>query len=278
MAGKQRLMLIGAFASALSCEPVIADAASPEESSSTDDSGLDTFQPPPDSFQSTLSYRTKPDTTREVTSKTLDLRYVHAIQLGPFSILAFRGDLPLSAKNPINASNPTGDFVYGLGDVDFQLTAIRAIDARWTIGFGARVYAPTGNENVASGNWRIMPLGGFRYALPEINSYFEPILRYSQTLTDAPGERGPSNLQFAPKFNVNLPDSWFVTLYPSADIRWDLGQLSPGQTGRLFLPFVARVGRKISKRAAVSVEVGVPIIKDYPVYDLKTQLRLSVSF
>ena len=40
-----------------------------------------------------------------------------------------------------------------------------------------------------------------------------------------------------------------------------------GQTGRLFLPFDARIGRKFSKNFNVSLEVGVPIIKQYPVYD-----------
>ena len=51
-----------------------------------------------------------------------------------------------------------------------------------------------------------------------------------------------------------------------------------GQTGRLFLPFDVRVGRKLSDNIALSLEIGVPIIRDYPVYNLKTQVRLNVTY
>jgi hypothetical protein len=51
-----------------------------------------------------------------------------------------------------------------------------------------------------------------------------------------------------------------------------------GQTGRLFLPFDVRVGRQLSSNVALSFELSVPIIKDYPVYNLKTQVRLNVTY
>jgi hypothetical protein len=44
--------------------------------------------------------------------------------------------------------------------------------------------------------------------------------------------------------NIGLPDRWFVTLYPSNDIRINYRQPVSGQTGRLFLPFDASVGQK----------------------------------
>jgi hypothetical protein len=36
--------------------------------------------------------------------------------------------------------------------------------------------------------------------------------------------------------------------------------------------------RRRDEAAAVSLEVGVPIVKDYPVYDFKTQLRVNVIY
>lgn len=51
-----------------------------------------------------------------------------------------------------------------------------------------------------------------------------------------------------------------------------------GQTGRLFLPFDFRIGRKLEENAALSFELGVPIIKDYPVYNIKTQVRFNLTF
>ena len=38
------------------------------------------------------------------------------------------------------------------------------------------------------------------------------------------------------------------------------------------------VGRAVTKSVALSLEIGVPMIKDYPVYDFKTVTRLNVKF
>jgi hypothetical protein len=38
------------------------------------------------------------------------------------------------------------------------------------------------------------------------------------------------------------------------------------------------VGRSVAKNSAISLEVSVPMIKDYPVYDLKTVVRLNAKF
>ena len=38
------------------------------------------------------------------------------------------------------------------------------------------------------------------------------------------------------------------------------------------------IGRLVSDIAVVTLEASVPIIKDYPVYDFKTELRVMVKF
>jgi hypothetical protein len=93
-----------------------------------------------------------------------------------------------------------------------------------------------------------------------------------------PTKRNISNLQFAPMINIGLPDRWSVTFFPSPDIRVNFGDPITGQTGRWFIPFDIRVGKKLSDTIALSLEVGVPLLKDYPVYDFKTQLRLNVNW
>ena len=124
-----------------------------------------------------------------------------------------------------------------------------------------------------------MPIVGFRMALPEISSgsYFEPIFRYEISFAGDPTAKNISSLQFGPALNIGLPDRWFVTFYPSQDIRVNYGDPVTGQTGRLFLPFDVRVGRKVADNVTASLEVGVPIIKDYPVYNFKSQFRLNVT-
>jgi hypothetical protein len=263
--------------------------AASQEASSLDQSandGNDFFRPPPNLFQMMNQYKTAPGngstpgSTREVTTETLNLRMDHSWDLAPQWILALRTDLPLLAKNPISSSNPDGDYLRGVGDADIQAAIIRNLNQRLAFGFGARFIAPTGEEALGSGKWQIMPVVGARYALWEINStsYFEPIVRYDVSFAGDPTKRNISNLQFAPTFNLGLPGRWFLTFYPNADIRINFGDPITGQTGRLFLPFDVRIGRKLSDNAALSLEVGVPIIKDYPVYDFKTEVRLNVTY
>jgi Putative MetA-pathway of phenol degradation len=267
--------------------PTIAASQQAPAQDQNANTGNDLFRPPPNLFQMMYEYKTAPGSgstpgsTREVTTDTLNLRYDHALDLAPMWILALRSDLPLLAKNSITSGNPNGDYLYGVGDADIQAVLIHNLDARWTVGFGARLIAPTGDDAaLGSGKWQIMPAAGVRYALPEINSssYLEPVVRYDVSFAGDPTKKNISNLQFAPTFNLGLPDRWFITFYPSADIRINFGDPITGQTGRLFLPFDARIGRKLSDEAALSLEVGVPIIRDYPVYDLKTEVRLNVTF
>lgn len=243
-------------------------------------SGLDFFSPPANLFQFEYEYQTAPGSSREITTETLNFRYDHASYLTPTWTLVSRSDLPLLGRNTINSSNPNGNTLYGIGDADIQAAVIHDLDERWAVGFGARLILPTGADPLGAGKWQVMPIVGFRVALPEItsSSYFEPIFRYDVSVAGDPTRRNISNLQFGPTLNIGLPDRWFVTFYPSQDIRINFGDPVTGQTGRLFLPLDVRVGKKLSDNVATSLEVGVPIVKDYPVYDFKGQVRLNVTW
>lgn len=256
-------------------------AASQTPTQNLEDSGaLDFFRPPPNLFQAETEYKTAPGSTRETTTETLNLRYDHAFNLSSGWLLVTRTDLPLEAKNSISASNPNGDYLYGVGDADVQAALIHNISSRFAFGFGLRTIAPTGDDVLTSGKWQLMPIVGARVGLPEISSgsYFEPLFRYDASVAGDPTKRNISNLQFAPMLNIGLPDHWYLTLFPSPDIRVNYGDPITGQTGKWFVPFDIRVGKKLSDTIALSLEVGVPILKDYPVYDFKTQLRLNVTW
>ncbi len=265
--------------------PAIAAAQQTSSEDQAENTG-DDFDRPLSLFQLMYSYRTapgggaEPGTIRDVTTDTLNLRLDDRINLAPQWALALRSDLPLLAKNPLNSSNPDGDYLYGVGDADVQAALIDTLDARWSVGAGARLIAPTGGDSLGSGKWQIMPGAAVRYALPEVSegSYLEPLVRYVVSFAGDPDKRNISNLQLQPTFNVSLPDRWFFTFYPSADIRVNFGDPVTGQTGRLFLPFDARIGRKLTDNVALSLEVGVPIIRDYPVYNFKTEVRLNLLF
>jgi hypothetical protein len=231
-------------------------------------------------LQLRYTYKTAPGTTRSVTTHTLTLRADRRIDLSPDWQLAFRTDLPTLATNPITSDNPDGHFRYGMGDAEFQAALIHDFNARWAAGFGAKLIAPTGTDDLASGKWQVMPGASFRVMLPEIgpDSYFVPLVRYDLSVAGDPSRSEISNLQLAPTLNLDLPNRWFFTFYPNPDIRWNFGDPVPGQTGRLFLPFDAMVGRVLKNGWVASFEGSVPIIKDYPVYDFKVEARVHFSY
>lgn len=180
-------------------------------------------------------------------------------------------------------TTPSGghsDHEFGVGDAAFQGVLARAIDERWAFGFGARLVTPTAEDTLGSGRWEIMPGFGVRYLFLEFgsNTYFVPKIRYALSFAGDPSRRNHSEPQIAPTLNIGLPDRWFVTLYPSYDIRINYGDPISGQTGRLFLPFDAAIGRKMTDNLVVSLEAGVPMVNDYPVYKFKAELRISVQF
>jgi hypothetical protein len=279
-------LFTGAFLLGLAANAGGAVAQQPSVQDQASNTGRDFFRPPPNMFQLLYDYKTAPGSgsapgsLATVTTDTLNLRLDHRVDLSQQSMIALRGDLPLIAKNPITSGNSNGDYLYGIGDADAQAVFVYDIDKRWAAGFGARVIAPTGGDMLGSGKWQIMPIAGFRYGLPELSvgSFFEPFARYDVSFAGDPSKRNISNLQLAPYLNIELPQQWFVSLYPSADIRVNFGDLVPGQTGRLFLPFDARIGHDLTDHIALSLEVGVPIIKDYPVYNFKAELRLNVTY
>ncbi len=168
----------------------------------------------------------------------------------------------------------------GVGDAVLQAALAYEIDRHWAFGFGARLVAPTAQDALGSGRWRIMPGFGVRYSFLDIgpDTYFGPVVRYVVSFAGDPARRNVSEPQIAPTLNIGLPDRWFVTFYPSNDIRINYADPISGQTGRLFLPLDVAVGRKTTDGVIVSLEVGVPVIKDYPVYDFKTELKITAQF
>jgi hypothetical protein len=214
------------------------------------------------------------------TTDTWKLRADATFGLSTQWSLAVRGDLPFVAKDKYTDTNPNGDFLYGLGDADLQVAFIDTIDTRWKAGGGARLIAPTGDAALSSGLWRIMPIVAVRYALPEISSgsYFEPLMRYDVGIAGRPTSRFVSNWQVGPMLNLSFPDQWYFTLYPNPEIRWNFGAPITGETGRLFLPIDVRIGKKFGRYVDLSLEASAPIVKQYPVYNFMTALRLNFRF
>jgi len=160
-----------------------------------DNTGQD-FTNPQNLFQLRYQFKTAPGTDlngtiRTVTTDTVTLRADFTRDLGSSWKVVFRTDLPFVAKDPISSDHPSGDYLYGVGDTDFQAALIEQINQRWAVGGGLRIVAPTGPDDITSGKWQMMPIVGARTMLPELSagSYFEGVVRYDFSFAGDPKRR-----------------------------------------------------------------------------------------
>jgi Putative MetA-pathway of phenol degradation len=290
-AGVSAMALFVAWLSACAAVPAFAgqddpgsqSAATPQQGGSAAESpdynGLD-YTRPQQAAELRLQFRTSSSPTSDTDKEQLFLKVSTKIDLPAAWKLALQGQLQFADKEVTALAPPSTTRDAGLGDSVLQVALIQSIDPHWAYGFGARLVAPSAEDSLGSGEWQIMPGFGVRYSFLEIgpDTYFVPVLRWAVSFAGDPTRRNINEPQLAPTFNIGLPERWFVTLYPSNDIRINYGDPVAGQTGRLFLPFDAALGRDITERITAYLEVSVPVIKDYPVYNFKTEFRLSVKF
>jgi Putative MetA-pathway of phenol degradation len=261
-----------------STEPADASTDPSDAAEESSYNGQD-FTRPQRSFETRFRYETS-GTTSRTDRDFLMLRATTKVELGGGWKLGLFAQMSLVDKTVTSSEPSSSSTESGVGDSTFQAALIYTVDQHWAWGFGARLVDPTAEDSLGSGKWQIMPGFGVRYSFLEYgpDTYFVPVIRYAMSFAGNPTARAISEPQIAPTLNIGLPDRWFVTFYPSNDIRINYGQPVSGQTGRLFLPFDAAIGRKMTDNLVMSLEASVPIIKDYPVYNFKTEFKVVWNF
>ena len=191
-------------------------------------------------FQVRQRYQRLPDAKgREPEKWTTTLRADLWTGFGDGWKLYGRIDQPLVYSDDVTSSfNPNGHSRFGQGDLLTEIAIIAPPPtARLGYGVGVRAVWPTGGLNEAGdGKYQIGPVVGVRYSLPEISpgSFFLPQVIYLNSVASRNENKGRADinqLNIQPKFNVSLPDDWFVTAYASENI-----QINYGDDGKLFLP------------------------------------------
>ncbi|MGP8232290.1 MAG: transporter [Methylovirgula sp.] len=262
--------------------PPVAPATATDQASAEQDSDYNESDFTRPERSATLRLEFRPSSTPTSTTERGNeiLQYNSKLDLNAAWKLGMQLQVPFVEKSTVTFGQPGTESASGLGDALFQAALIRAMDERWAYGFGARLVAPPVSEALGTDRWQIMPAAGIRYSFLEAgpDTYFVPVVRYAIGFGGSSTARVIREPQIAPTLNIGLPDRWFFTLYPSNDIRINYGTPVSGQTGRLFLPFDAAIGKKFLNDLIVSLEGSVPIIKDYPVYDFKTELKVTWQF
>lgn len=255
----------------------VGDDAAPELLRANN--GFDLTRP-----QTAFELRGLDEASSNDTSKTnraqMAVRLESTIPLGVDWRLGAHAQAPFVQKATTTFETGSADREFGLGDASFQAVVAHTINDRWAAAVGTRVVAQTAAGSLGGGEWQVQPGLGVRYMLSELgeDSYFVPSLRYAMSIPGSEKSRRISEPQIAPTLNINLPGPFFITFYPSNDIRINYGAPLAGQTGRLFLPFDALIGVRLNDQVALSLEGSVPIVKAYPVYNFKTELKLRILF
>lgn len=212
----------------------------------------------------------------------MTLRMDKPFKLAPTWSLATRFDIPFMATNRQSLDNPNGKMHFGLSDVLVQGMIIHTPSPTFAWALGAQVVFPTASEDgMGNGKYRIVPTGGVRWTTNNIlkGSFFALAARWDKDIAAAhPTSTHVNELQFAPMVNIPLKNQWFINLFPSTDIRYNLGEKRAVDKGRLFLPADVLVGKMLRKNMVGTLEVSVPIIKDYRVYDFKSEARIGILF
>lgn len=195
--------------------------------------------------------------------------------------LATRIDMPFVVSNASGPDNRDGKTKAGLGDFLAQTLLIYAPSQRLAFATGAQFMFPTAStDEMGCGKYTVLPTLGARMDMHEISrgSFTAMILRYNVDYAGSSSRNHISELQFAPLVLINLPQLWFINLFPSTDIRYNLADERPGDKGRWFVPLDFMVGKMLNKTTVASLEVSIPIIKDYNVYDFKAEARVGFFF
>jgi hypothetical protein len=286
------LVVLAAGASAL-CDLSTANAqqADPETPDGGSQASSDTWNPketgndltrPQNSLDLRFRNRESSGETSETSRNYWIARITRKVQIDPDWKLSVLAQTALEDKRTWTEGtpdSPDSEEAFGFGNSVFQAALVRSLNERMAFGFGARLVAPTASDDIGNGKWQIMPAFGVRYTFTELSpdTYFVPKMRYAMSFAGDPTKRNISEPQISPTFNLDLAGPWFLTFYPSYDIRINYGEPVSGQTGRLFLPADVALGYALNDKTALSLEVSVPIIKDYPVYDFKTEFRVVIK-
>lgn len=187
--------------------------------------------------------------------------------------------MPLVVTNAPSSDDPDGGFVFGSGNLLTQVGVIYTLNERWAFAAGSQLTFPTASRQATgSGTYTALPGAVLRYMLPELSpgSFFAPEVLYEFDVGGDTGDGHVSELQLQPTLDWELPHGVFLNLFPSADIRVNLGR---GRSrGRWFFPFDVLAGVLVTPQLVTSLEVSVPLVKGYPVYDFKLEATIAYFF
>ena len=221
-----------------------------------------------------VDFRTEFNGTSDTSETRFTLRYDERREIGNGWRLKLRVDAPYVIAHETDDQGERQN-TSGVGDMLFEIVFTKLTAPQHGFGLGMQVLAPrAGEKALGSGKWRLRPGIGYRWPVAGVSdsSFFQMILRYDFSIAGDDDRSDVRQLQFAPNLELGLPKQWYVSFFPSTDIRYDFVR------HQFFLPANIEVGKEWGRWVA-SVEGGKALIKgDRPPYDWKIEGRLGLRF
>ena len=192
-----------------------------------------------------------------------------------------RLEMPLVLTNLPSDDDPDETWRFGSGDLLSEVDVIRYLNERWAIAAGAQVLFPTASRDVTGDDSWNSPSARARCCAPCCpRSAPTASWRRTWSTPSTPAGRRPrsrrASCHLQPLLHWAPTSTLFFELFPAADIVVNLTDAA--HRGRLFFPFNALAGILLTPKVVTSLEIGVPIVKDYPLYDFKLQAAVGYFF
>lgn len=204
---------------------------------------------------------------------TVTLRHDHPVELDGGWRLNLRVDLPVKVVDA-DETLDTGATL-GLSNILLQAVLVKQLGDNQGFGFGTQVKLPSASDSrFGSDQWQFLPTAGYRWPASGISkdSFFQILTRYRFSVKGDSTRATASELQLSPNLEIGLPGKAYLSIFPSADIRYDFNSKS------FFLPANLEVGKKWG-RLVTSLEGGVGVIKgDADPYQWKVEARIGLRF
>ena len=195
------------------------------------------------------------------------LRHDHRLKLGDGWQANLRIDLPFIADlDEVKGPN------FVSGDVLLNAGFTRRLPNREGFGVGTQLIIPTAEDG--RGQWRLRPSVGYRWPATAISpdSFFQLQVRYDLSFAGESTAPDTRQLQVAPTLEIGLPDRFYLSFFPSTDLRYDF------ERDELFIPFDVEVGKEWDRWvASLEGSVGVITEQNAP-YDWKIEARIGRNF
>lgn len=188
-----------------------------------------------------------------------------------------RVDVPFLYTNKEGSGNPDGDWESRVGDSLTELYATSPpVAPHLTLGGSLRLVWPTGGQPpFGAEQYQWAPSLYLDYRVPDLGYglTFHPLARYFMSYhANSAGAAKIRKLELYPTVTFDLPDQWFIALYPENPIEYN------EITGQWFVPFEALVGKDLSERLHLGFGGAVKLGGNDPQYQYLLEALVEWRF